>query len=281
MNELEYLYSRILSNDFRNVVEPLRNHLENKPNDGRALFFLATALYKKSDFEGALAPIEKSIRLYFSDHKKHLLAAMIYRRLKRYNEAYRALLNVLTVAPEHKRSLREIEKYRNQIIRIEPDNSLLKSNGMQYTEFPSDYNQIRFFTFMIMQNFDLECRENRLFEQQLSELIKNAIRHGNKGDVDLKIRIWFKNTAPYRFIVEDQGPGFQDVEKWNHFNIERNRAIDEQDFEKVLEMARFSTEKSTDDDGGNSLFAAVQYWDEGLILNDKKNRMAVIKYDLD
>ncbi|MBL8992570.1 MAG: ATP-binding protein, partial [Spirochaetia bacterium] len=40
------------------------------------------------------------------------------------------------------------------------------------------------------------------------------------------------------------------------------------------------TEKSTEDDGGNSLFAAVEYWNLGMIYSAKKNKVcAMRKFD--
>ena len=35
---------------------------------------------------------------------------------------------------------------------------------------------------------------------------------------------------------------------------------------------------SEDDDGGNALFAAVEFWDSGLIYNNKRNKVAALKY---
>lgn len=66
-----------------------------------------------------------------------------------------------------------------QII-IDRDNTLFDRGKMFYKEFPGDYRQIRYFTLLIVQKAPPEIKEINLLEQQISELIGNAIKHGNK-----------------------------------------------------------------------------------------------------
>jgi hypothetical protein len=40
----------------------------------------------------------------------------------------------------------------------------------------------------------------------------------------------------------------------------------------------FRTAASDDNDGGNALFATVEYWDGGVVFNKKKNCIAVMKH---
>ena len=39
----------------------------------------------------------------------------------------------------------------------------------------------------------------------------------------------------------------------------------------------FRTKQSDDQDGGNALFAALEYWDGGFVYNGKKNGVAMLK----
>ena len=65
------------------------------------------------------------------------------------------------------------------------------------------------------------------------------------------------------------------LEKWNEFNFQRNRSFEVQNFEEMSKYVSFRTEKSDDVDGGNALFAALEYWNSGIIFNNKKNCVAV------
>jgi hypothetical protein len=117
-----------------------------------------------------------------------------------------------------------------------------------------------------------------LLEQQISEIIKNAVKHGNKNDVKKKVRIWHKFTRDMaRLIVEDEGEGFKSLEKWNAFNRKRNRQVCEQNYDELGDYVSFRNDSSDESDGGNALFAAVEYWDGGLVFNEKRNAVAMKK----
>ena len=163
-------------------------------------------------------------------------------------------------------------------ILIDGQHSLFDKNGMFYKEFPSDYRQVRFFSMLIVQKAPAEIKEINLLEQQISELIKNAVRHGNKKDPSKKVRVWASfSTSHAHLVVEDEGEGFQQVEQWNEFNRKRNECFENHDFEELENYFAYRTEESTEDDGGNALFAAVEYWDGGVVFNDEKNAVAVYK----
>jgi hypothetical protein len=158
------------------------------------------------------------------------------------------------------------------------NNALFDKRGMNYKEFASDFRQIRYYSMLISQKAPPEIREINLLEQQLSELIKNAIKHGNKNDINKKIKIWYSfgtNTA--RLIVEDEGDGFTDLDKWNDFNRKRTECFFNQNFALMSQYVSFRTEKSDDADGGNALFAALEYWNGGVVFNKKRNAVAVYK----
>lgn len=151
---------------------------------------------------------------------------------------------------------------------------------MFYREFPSDPNLIRYYTVMVINKAPEHMKEKSLLEQQVSEIIKNAIYHGNKKDKVKLVRIWYSFGAMAKIIIEDEGEGFVELDRWKKFNEERNKAFAENDPVKMMQYVSFRTEKSTEDDGGNSLFAAVEYWNLGMIYSAKKNKVcAMRKFD--
>jgi len=163
-------------------------------------------------------------------------------------------------------------------IRVDENSALFDKTGMLYKEFPSDYRQIRYFTLLIVQSAPLEIKEINLLEQQISEVIKNAVKHGNKCAIEKKVRVWYSFDSTHaHIIVQDEGDGFKDLEKWNDFNRKRLEILSEQDFEKLADFVSFRTLKSDDNDGGNALFAALEYWNGGFVFNNKRNAVAMLK----
>jgi hypothetical protein len=163
-------------------------------------------------------------------------------------------------------------------IKVDGKSKLFDKTNMLYKEFPSDFRQIRYFTLLIVQSAPPEIKELNLLEQQISEIIKNGVKHGNKSDLDKKVRVWYSFTPDEaRIIVEDEGEGFKDLEKWNDFNRKRLECLHAQNYEQLGDFVSFRTEKSDDYDGGNALFAALEYWNDGFIYNDKRNGVAAKK----
>jgi hypothetical protein len=165
----------------------------------------------------------------------------------------------------------------NEIV-VDENNKLFDKIGMLFKEFPSDFRQIRYCTLLIVQSAPLEIKEINLLEQQISEVIKNAVKHGNKCNPEKKVRVWysFTNTSA-RLIVQDEGNGFQNLEKWNEFNKKRQAILSEQDYEKLADYVSFRTSKSDDNDGGNALFAALEYWNEGFVFDLARTTVAMGK----
>lgn len=162
---------------------------------------------------------------------------------------------------------------------VSDENSpLFDKTDMLKKEFPSIYRQIRYFTLVIVQAAPPEIREVNLLEQQISEVIKNAIKHGNHCDPNKKVTVWYSFTSTSaRVIVEDEGEGFKDLEKWNEFNAKRVEYLAEQNLEKLMDYVSFRTDESDDSDGGNALFAALEFWDGGFVYNGKRNAVAMMK----
>ncbi|HPY52582.1 MAG TPA: ATP-binding protein [Treponemataceae bacterium] len=163
-------------------------------------------------------------------------------------------------------------------LRSDENDSLFDKTNMLYKEFPSDFRQIRYFTLLIVQSAPLGIKEINLLEQQISEVIKNAVKHGNECDINKKVRVWYSFSATHaHLIVEDEGEGFQDLEKWNEFNRKRLECLHNQNFEELAQFVSFRTPKSDDHDGGNALFAALEYWNGGFVYNKKRNGVAMLK----
>jgi hypothetical protein len=163
-------------------------------------------------------------------------------------------------------------------IRIDGASPLFDKTGLKYKEFPSDYSRIRFYAMLLVKSAPLGGEEVSLLEQQIAEIIKNAVKHGNKNNLKKKVRIWHKFTPDMaHLIIEDEGEGFTDLEKWNDFNRKRFRQVNERNYDELGKYVSFRSRSSDESDGGNALFAALEYWDAGLIFNEKRNAVAMKK----
>lgn len=78
--------------------------------------------------------------------------------------------------------------------------------------------------------------------------------------------------------MEDEGEGFTELDAWNEFYRRRQLALYRQDFDEFLELASYRGPKSGPDDGGNSLFAALDYWNGGMIYNAARNKVGVVRW---
>ena len=107
-------------------------------------------------------------------------------------------------------------------LRSDENDPLFDKTNMLKKEFPSDFRQIRYFTLLIVQSAPTEIKELNLLEQQISEVIKNAVKHGNHCDINKKVTVWYSFSPTHaHIIVQDEGEGFKDLEKWNEFNRKR------------------------------------------------------------
>lgn len=163
-------------------------------------------------------------------------------------------------------------------LRSDGSDPLFDKTNMLCKTFPSDFRQIRYFTLLIVQSAPTEIKELNLLEQQISEVIKNAVKHGNHCDINKKVTVWYSFSASHaHLIVQDEGEGFKDLEQWNDFNTKRVEALRKNNFEMLANYVSFRTRESDDQDGGNALFAALEYWDGGFVYNDKRNAVAMLK----
>ena len=161
---------------------------------------------------------------------------------------------------------------------VDERNELFDAQGMRYAEFPSDFSRIREFTSQVLAECPEAFMEGNLLEQQLSEIIKNGIKHGNRNDPAKRLRVWYDLRKRVRFIVEDEGEGFALLDEWNEFFRKRQTALFDEDFDAFLALASYRGPVSDDADGGNSLIAALEYWNGGMIFSGARNKVGVVRW---
>ncbi|MBN1898831.1 MAG: ATP-binding protein [Spirochaetes bacterium] len=152
---------------------------------------------------------------------------------------------------------------------------------MEYMEINSDLSYVRNISKSIISHAKSIADHFSLtiLEEQISEIIKNAIGHGNQNNIGKRVKLWYAfSNKIFKIIVEDEGEGFKNLEQWNDFNRKRNEALKAGNMEEMLKYMQYRGPDSTDMDGGNSLFAALEYWDNGLVYNNKKNKVVAVKY---
>lgn len=163
-------------------------------------------------------------------------------------------------------------------ILVDENHRIQRTDDMYHKTFYIDFSQIRRLSNLIAQQAPPEIREINMLEQQISEIIKNGVKHGNRNDKSKALKIWFSfSTTHAHLIVEDEGDGFQELDEWNEFYRKKLECYERQDFEEMMNYLSFRTSHSDEADGGNAMFAAVEYWNDGVVLNAKRNRVAVRK----
>lgn len=161
---------------------------------------------------------------------------------------------------------------------VDEHNELFDAQGMQYLELDSDLSRVRDYARLILKDCPKDFREGTLLEQQLSEILKNGIKHGNRCQPNKFLKVWFDLRKRVRFIVEDQGSGFAQLETWNEYYRKRQLALHENRFEDFLSLASYRGPHSDETDGGNSLIAALEYWNGGMIYNTRRNKVGVVRW---
>ena len=173
-------------------------------------------------------------------------------------------------------------KMKAEIKKIIVDESspLFETRGMFTKEFPSDLRQLKFFTGIIMQKVPGEIKGRVLLEKQISELIKNALKHGNKQDKRKKVRVHYAFTPEKaHLIIADEGTGFTELEAWNEFYRKQRQCYLEENYDEMSQFASFRSSAGTQEaeDRGQTLFQAVEFWNGGMVFNSKRNCLAVLK----
>lgn len=165
---------------------------------------------------------------------------------------------------------------RGKAIHVDDESPLFDKAGLYHKTFFIDLTHVRRLSNLIAQKAPAHIREINILEQQISEIIKNGVKHGNKNDKSKGLKVWFRFTdTEARLIVEDEGDGFQKIEEWNEFYRKKMECYHRGDYERMMNYLAFRTENSDDLDGGNAMFAAVEYWNGGVVFNDRRNAIAV------
>ena len=173
-------------------------------------------------------------------------------------------------------STREEPLPRGKAIHIDGTSPLFDKAGLYHKTFYIDLSHVRRLSNLIAQKAPAHIREINILEQQISEIIKKGVKHGNKNDKDKGLKVWFRFTdSEARLIVEDEGEGFQKIEEWNAFYRKKMECYQRGDYERMMNYLAFRTENSDDHDGGNAMFAAVEYWNGGVVFNNARNAIAV------
>jgi serine/threonine-protein kinase RsbW len=190
--------------------------------------------------------------------------------------------NILPVSDNLDEAIEEINMIKNQqkyVIKqiiIDDDHELLSRNNKHFKEYHITLNDVRKISHMLALKAPAEIREVNLLEQQISELIKNAVKHGNKNNKDKSVKIWYSFSNMHaHLIVEDEGSGFKNIDEWNEFFRKKNILYNQQKYDELVDYLSFRTENSDYIDGGNALFAAIEYWNQGIVYNEKKNCVGV------
>lgn len=163
-------------------------------------------------------------------------------------------------------------------IRVDSQDPLFDTEGLYHKTFYIDLSQVRRLSNLIAQEAPKHVQEINMLEQQISEIIKNGVRHGNQNDKSKSLKVWFRfKDQEARLIVQDEGAGFQNIDEWNEFYRKKIECYRNHDFEEMMNYLAFRTEYSTELDGGNAMFAAIEYWNGGLVFNDERNAVAVCR----
>jgi hypothetical protein len=160
-------------------------------------------------------------------------------------------------------------------LQLNNESPLFDTTGLSYQEFHSDPKQIRSYASQIVYQAPITIRELNLLEQQVSELVKNAIKHGNHNDPKKLIKLWYSFDEHFaRLIVEDEGMGFRDIEAWNQFYQTRQSLLDTHGNTNLGKYVAWRPPTSDETDGGTALFAAIEFWNMGLVYSTTRNRVA-------
>lgn len=195
--------------------------------------------------------------------------AKFYFQLHHLLEKVNALYTQSIYAGEHSHTELVIDNFH-------PIWRTMKGDPLTY---PSQMDKIRVFSREMTSPVPEGYEEKHLLTQQVSEIVKNAMRHGNKKNPKKHIcvyREWKDNW--FHIVVKDEGKGFLELEKWNEFNKKRLQAITNQDLDSFMSYAQWKGKDSTQEDGGNSLFAALEYWDSGIVFRSDRTTVGASKY---
>lgn len=180
------------------------------------------------------------------------------------------------MAPEKKKTERENKGPVIQHIEIDDDHDLFNKAGLEYKRFFLSADKIRRASTFLACTMPIFFDEINRLEYQAYELLKNAVKHGNKGKMWKPVKVWYSTCTNYaHLIIEDTGKGFQKIEEWNEFYRQRMLCCHHRDYKRLLHFLAFKTGASDKHDNGTALFSAIEYWNKGIVFNEQRNVIAV------
>lgn len=194
------------------------------------------------------------------------------------------LHKIFPIAESEFEALKAMNRHLKKSSRTESDgpiisvekHPLLDTEGLHYKCVNIDLSRIRHISHVLTKDAPENIKEHNLLEQQVSEIIKNAVRHGNMNDISKEVHIWWRfSPEEARLIVEDQGKGFRNYPEWNRFYRQRMESFIKGDPDDMMQFLSYRGPESTPEDGGNALFATMEYWNNGFILNKSGNKVAL------
>jgi len=164
-------------------------------------------------------------------------------------------------------------------ININENSTLFEKAGLQCKTFYVGIVQIQKVMQTLFAGVRMEKEEQEHLEHQVYEILKNAVKHGNKGKWWKPLKIWYRiNESAAHFIIEDKGKGFQQLEQWNELFKQRAICYQQKDRQNLKKYRAFRTEASDKSDRGTALFSAIEYWNGGIVFNEKRNTVAIKLY---
>jgi serine/threonine-protein kinase RsbW len=169
------------------------------------------------------------------------------------------------------------EIHNKEQLTINEHHTLFNREGLKYMYIQLlNLEKIRKASAAIVLEARGEIKETNMLEHQIYEILYNAYKHGNKGKMWKSIKVWYYICSTYaHIIVQDEGKGFKKLEEWNDFYRQRMNYFKNRDFTKLKKYLSFKTEKSSSSDKGIALFSAIEYWNGGIVFNNKRNTVAV------
>lgn len=263
------------------LASEAKQHLEQIQHiDDTELFRQATQL-----FQNHLVPLFSLFRDAFMRMAEHAKEFLLIKHFTQNSpEGYMArnhhLMFKVYKELRHELNASTIISYKkaNELI-VDEQSLLFDTTGMKKYIYPSDISKMRDYAMEVLEHLPEKYQAlSFLLEYNVSELIKNAIRHGNNCDISKEITIHSEITSQYfRIVVQQQGRGFMNLEDWNVYYRQRISAFETCNIDKMIELACYSSENSNEQDGGNALIAALDFWDSSLVFNKARNAVSALK----
>lgn len=160
------------------------------------------------------------------------------------------------------------------------DHKRIVKNRMHHRQLQSKYSLIRYYALQTVKTLPIQEQHKKLLEQQIAELIQNAVVHGNKSREELTINVWhtFKKNI-FTIIIEDEGMGFTELEHWTQWNQKRTECLAGNNHEEFQLYASYQKRGSFTPEyfGGTGLFTAIEYWNGGFSFSQERNMVTASK----